>query len=441
MGEIFRAKKEGRRPGEEEQRQKGIEFQQFCHCWNSLRFNSDGFLTISLAADSRHQERERVVCPYPLRRELIWETHKQAHVGASRVIRCLQMRWYWPGMMRDVRLQVRQCEICQASKHSRSTEITGRRRLYAGCPWQIVAVDSVGPMPMSTHGNNWILLLTDHFTRWADALAIRDASAPTVARALDQHVFCYFGLPEQIHTDQGAQFQSQLMKDLCRVWGVNQSRTTLCHPQGNGVVERNNRMLGDALRSLLLGKSQVEWDAVLPQIMRTYRSNSRSSTQETPNFLMLGWQTWVPDHFRYHVPLPEGPVHEYVRELADRMRTAHEVPREKQWQVRGEDLDEPPLYQTGNWVWMLSYWRKCGQPAKLQPKFVGPYCIIEVLPNHTYRVECSRQISVQSEKRLKPYWASPGAVGQALPLLEPARRPTGGEGRPPPHMGTSLQLT
>jgi len=57
---------------------------------------------------------------------------------------------------------------------------------------------------------------------------------------------------------------------------------------------------------------------------------------------------------------------------------------------------------------------------------VGPYCIIEVLANHTYRVERSGQISVQSEKRLKPYWASPGAVGQAPPLLEPARRPTGG---------------
>jgi len=185
-------------------------------------------------------------------------------------------------------------------------------------------------------------------------------------------------------------------------------------------------MLGDALRSLLLGKSQEEWDTVLPQIMRAYRSTPHSSTRETLNFLMLGRETRVPDHLTYHVPLPEGPVHEYVRELVDRMRTAHEVLREKQWQVRGEDSDEPPLYQTGDWVWMLSYQRKRGQSAKLQPKFVGPYCILEVLANHTYRVECSGQISVQSEKHLKPYWASPGAVGQAPPLLEPARRPTRG---------------
>jgi len=119
-------------------------------------------------------------------------------------------------------------------------------------------------MPLSASGNTWILVLTDHFTQWTDALAIPDESAPTVARALDQNVFCYLGLPEQIHTDHSAQFQSQLMGYLCRIWGMNQIRTTPYHPQGNRVVEWNNRMLGDALQSLLLGCGQEEWDAVLP---------------------------------------------------------------------------------------------------------------------------------------------------------------------------------
>jgi len=78
----------------------------------------------------------------------------------------------------------------------------------------MVVVDLAGPISSTPRGNSWILVLTDYFTRWAGALAIPDASAPMVARVLDQHVFCYFGLPEQIHSDQGAQFQSQLMSDL-----------------------------------------------------------------------------------------------------------------------------------------------------------------------------------------------------------------------------------
>jgi len=153
---------------------------------------------------------------------------------------------------------MRQCEICEASKHGRLPGEAGQWRLYAGRPWQVVAVDLVGPMPPTPRGNSWILVLTNHFTRCTDTLSIPEASPPTVARVLDQHVFCYLALPEQIHSDQGAQFQSQLMSDLCRLWGINQSRTTFYYPQDNGVVERNNWMLGDALRSLLLGHSQDE---------------------------------------------------------------------------------------------------------------------------------------------------------------------------------------
>jgi len=328
-------------------------------------------------------------------------------------------------MGRDVRLRVRQCEICQVSKHGRLPGEAGRRRLYTGRPWQVVSVDLVGPMPLTPRGNSWILVLTDHFTRWANALAIPDASAPTVARVLDQHVFCYFGLPEQIYSDQGAQFQSQLMSDLCRLWGVNQSRTTPYHSQGNRVVERNNRMLGDALRSLLLDRSQEKWDTVLPQVMRAYHSTLHTSTGETPNLLMLGRETRVPDHLTYHVPEQDYPVHEYASELVEQMKVAHEILWEKQWQVRKEDFEEPPLYQVGDWVWMVNYRMGRRQMAKLQPKFVGPYAVVEVMPNHTYKLERSGQVSVQNETRLKPYWA---AVGEAppLPLLEPWRQKTRG---------------
>jgi len=164
---------------------------------------------------------------------------------------------------------------------------------------------------------------------------------PLVARALDQQVFCYFGLPEQIHSDQGAQFQSQFMNDLCKTWGVNQSRTIPYHPQGNGVVERNNRMLGDSLKSLLIGNSQEKWDLVLPQIMQDYRSTPHSSTLESPNFLMLGRETRFPEHVTYHVPAPESNVHDYVDELMKCMRAAHEVLHEQQWQVRSGDSDDP----------------------------------------------------------------------------------------------------
>ena len=71
----------------------------------------------------------------------------------------------------------------------------------------------------------------DHFTRWQDALALPDATAPVVAKTLDEKVFCYFGLPEQIHSDQGAQFESQLMAELCQLWNIEKTHTTPYHPK------------------------------------------------------------------------------------------------------------------------------------------------------------------------------------------------------------------
>jgi len=181
-------------------------------------------------------------------------------------------------------------------------------------------------------------------------------------------------------------------------------------------------MLGDFLRSLLLGRSQEEWDLVLPQIMRAYRSTPHSIILETPNFFMLGREMQIPVHLTYHASAPESNVHEYVGELITCMMTAHEVLCEQQWQLRSGDSDDPPLYKMGDWVWMTSHRRRCEQAANLQPKFVSPYCVTEVMPNHMYKMKRSGQVSVQNEARLKSYQSILDAAGQAPPLLEPMRR-------------------
>jgi len=147
VADVYQAKKEGQRPSKEQLRQGCTELRLYCQRWDSLRIGQDGLLTMTLAANSRHAERKRVICPAAIRRKLIWDAHKQAHIGVQRVLAKLQLRWYWPRMGRDVRLRVRQCKICQASKHGRLPGEAGWRKLYAGRPWQVVAVDLVGPMP------------------------------------------------------------------------------------------------------------------------------------------------------------------------------------------------------------------------------------------------------------------------------------------------------
>ena len=150
----------------------------------------------------------------------------------------MQKKWYWPGLTADTRRLVNSCEVCQAAKHSNPLANPNRQQLQAGRPWQVVSLDLVGPFPTTARGHTIILVFLNYFTRWRDAIPAQNDSAETIAEILEERIFCYFGIPERLHTDQGAQFESKLMAELCALWGISKSRTTPYHPQSNGVVER-----------------------------------------------------------------------------------------------------------------------------------------------------------------------------------------------------------
>lgn len=87
-----------------------------------------------------------------------------------------------------------------------SHAVTSRHRLYTGTPWNQLATHLVGPMPKTPQGNQWILVLTDHFTRWQEGLPF-----------LDERVLRLLGWPKRIYTDRGTQFESELITELCRL--------------------------------------------------------------------------------------------------------------------------------------------------------------------------------------------------------------------------------
>ncbi|XP_067937216.1 protein NYNRIN-like [Watersipora subatra] len=201
IGKIYQAVLTGR-PIDAQVLQLGDpELKRLANMFSQLRIDLDGVLTATIPGNGR--SKAVTVCPLPVRQDLIWETHRQAHSGVDQTLKRVQLDWYWPGMTSDVRRTVMSCEVCQQAKHGTGATTSNRQRLYASRPWQRLAVDLVGPLPLTTRGNIWALVMTDHFTRWSVAIAIPDATAPTVASTLEERVFSYFGLPEIIYTDQG----------------------------------------------------------------------------------------------------------------------------------------------------------------------------------------------------------------------------------------------
>ena len=175
------------------------------------------------------------------------------------------------------------------------------QRAPVGEPWERLAIDITGPHPRSRNGFTYILTGIDLFTKWAFAFPVRNHEAVTVAHVLVDRVFAVFGIPAQILSDRGAEFESKLMKEICGALDIEKLRTTSYKPSTNGCVERFHRSL-NSLLAKVVSNNQRDWDEWLPSVLAAYHASTHESTGYTPNFLMFGREVRVPLDFAYEDP-------------------------------------------------------------------------------------------------------------------------------------------
>ena len=296
-------------------------------------------------------DRDRWVnlCPRTLRSAVIWDTHGQHHAGISKTTKRVSMDWYWPGIHRDIARLLQSCEVCQAAKTSRTCNSQHRQRLHAGRPWQVLSIDLMGPLSETDRGNNVVLVMTDHFTRWRDAIPLPNGTAPVVAEApRDQSVLLLWYTRADPFGSRGSIRVETLWRVVCTL-GYRQEQDNSLPSTGkwNG-RKRSNRDLGNALRALLLGGREEDWDLLLPHIMRSFRATPHSSTGETANFLMMGREARLPDQLLHGRSLEEDVSREaYAVALGERLYIAYEKLRTQEQRVRHADSREVPLIQKG----------------------------------------------------------------------------------------------
>ena len=165
-------------------------------------------------------------------------------------------------------------------------------------PLQLVAVDIVGPLTPSKTENTYILVASDYFTRWVEAYAIPNQEAVTVANKLVDEFFCRFSVPEQLHSDQGRQFEANVMQEVCRLLQIDKTRTTPYHPQSDGLVERFNRTMLAMLASTV-EEDPSNWEQHLRKVCMAYNTSVQPSTVYTPFYLMFGRLARLPVDIMY----------------------------------------------------------------------------------------------------------------------------------------------
>ena len=188
-------------------------------------------------------------------------------------------------MCEDLENDIRRCgpcaEVNDPSKLPRAPLIN----IKSGHPLQRVAMDIGGPTPRSSSGHEWLLVFSDHFTKFSQALPVRNTSAVTLAKkVMDEYIF-WFGCFESLHSDQRANEDGAVFKGLCDLIDAAKTRTTPYHPQGDGQVERLNKSLVKIL-SKLISDHRRDWADCVPKAVLAYNTSVHESTELTPYRLM-----------------------------------------------------------------------------------------------------------------------------------------------------------
>jgi hypothetical protein len=130
-------------------------------------------------------------------------------------------------------------------------------------PFKRIAIDVAGPFPRSDQGNHYLLITMDYFTKWPEVYAIPNQEALRVAEVLVANFFCRFGIPQELHSDQGCNFKSQLVQKVLQCLGVSKTCTTPLHPQSDGMVQRYIKTIEKHLRKVTTSHQRY-WDEGLP---------------------------------------------------------------------------------------------------------------------------------------------------------------------------------
>ena len=184
---------------------------------------------------------------------------------------------------------------------------------------QIVCVDIMGPLPETEKGNKYVLVAADCFTKWVEVYGIPNQEAVTVAVKLVDEMFCRFSPPKQVHSDQGRQFESELLKQICNLLQIKKTHTTPYRPQGF------NRTLQDML-AIAVGKHPADWEVYIRMLCFAYNTSVHSSTGYTPFFLMFGRQATIPIDLMFPLDKEQQKeVPEYVHQLREGLQAAYSL--------------------------------------------------------------------------------------------------------------------
>ena len=277
--------KDGTLPSDDKEAKKVVLGSKFCDIMDGILYHEN----------PNFPGRWCMAIPRGKRQQLIREAHDgrfSGHFAEKRIFELLRRRYWWPGMRADVSKYCRSCLVCASRKGNGHSIKPALQPIPVGGPFHWIGVD-VLQLPLTLDGNQYVVVFIDYLTKWVEAFAVADQTAETIARLFVEGVVCRHGAPQELLSDRGANFLSDLVSEVCKLFDVKKLNTSGYHPQTNGLCERFNSTLIQMLAKAGDRFGQ-DWDKHLPYVLYAYRVSVQDSTKESPFFLLYGRDPTLP---------------------------------------------------------------------------------------------------------------------------------------------------
>ena len=266
----------------------------------------------------------QLVVPKTHRHKAILGCHDDiGHQGRVRTLSLLRERFFWPGMQVEATQHIAKCSRCL--KRKSTPQVAPLQPILVSQPLELVHLDYLTFEPSKGNTEN-VLVITDHFTRYALAYASKTQTAQATARILWDNFICHYGFPEQFISDQGRNFESDLIQELCKIAGVKKLHTTPYHPQSNGQCERFNSTLCNMLGTLS-DEEKSDWKSHLGCMTHAYNCTKHVSITYSPYYLMFGRHPRLPIDVEFGLHKPNCSDNcsksRYIQKLRRRLNYAH----------------------------------------------------------------------------------------------------------------------
>lgn len=340
------------------------------------------------------KEQPRPILPRQWRKPAFDLIHGLAHPGIRLSKRMMAERFVWHGLHRDVGLWAKTCISCQKAKVQKHTSAALQEFALPKQRFRDIHIDIVGPLPESGGFKN-LFTIVDRYTRWTEAIPMKEATAPACARALLSGWISRFGVCDNMTSDRGRQFTSEVWAALSSVLGTEHKRTTSYHPQANGMVERFHRQMKASLKARL---NTERWIDELPVVMLGIRAAPKEDIGCSPAELVYGTNIQVPGEF-FERPRVNLPHSEFLKQLQDVMKTIRAQPPIHHGRQRTQ---VPRTLRTSEYVFV----RVDAHRGPLELPYTGPHRVLR-REEKFFVLDINGRTDSVSIDRLKPAYLDP----------------------------------